>query len=106
MNYADADVPYTRVHEFRHLHHERNYATERSIICREYPKACAPDDEPYYPVRAPDDLAKLARYSAENAEKVIFGGRLGAYAYLNMDQVIEQALDVYEQQLKYRVLNK
>ncbi|MFM8895349.1 MAG: hypothetical protein ACKOE2_08235, partial [Actinomycetales bacterium] len=23
MNYADLDVPFTRIHEFRHLHPER-----------------------------------------------------------------------------------
>ncbi len=25
MNYADADVPFTRIHEFRHFHPERDY---------------------------------------------------------------------------------
>ncbi len=29
MNYSDLDVPYTRIHEFRHFHPERNYDTPR-----------------------------------------------------------------------------
>ena len=35
MNYADERVPYTRVHEFRHLHPERAHGP-RTIIYREY----------------------------------------------------------------------
>ena len=38
MNYADADVPYTRIHEFRHFHPERadRYPTDKTVIMREF----------------------------------------------------------------------
>ena len=32
MNYADAQVPYTRIHEPRHLHPERRYSKNKSLI--------------------------------------------------------------------------
>jgi len=28
VNYNDIDVPFTRIHEFRHFHPERNYGTD------------------------------------------------------------------------------
>ncbi|CPZ13095.1 UDP-galactopyranose mutase (Glf) [Mycobacteroides abscessus] len=34
MNYNDADVPYTRIHEFRHFHPERAYPTDKTVIMR------------------------------------------------------------------------
>ena len=50
MNYADEDVPYTRIHEFRHFHPERDYPTDRTVIMREYSRFAEADDEPYYPI--------------------------------------------------------
>ena len=35
MNYNDADVPYTRIHEFRHFHPERDYPPDKTVIMRE-----------------------------------------------------------------------
>ncbi len=35
MNHPDLEVPYTRVHEFRHFHPERRYPQDRTIIARE-----------------------------------------------------------------------
>src|SRR5262249_4514095 len=32
MNYADKEIPFTRIHEFRHLHPERTYTTEKTVI--------------------------------------------------------------------------
>lgn len=37
MNYADEDVPYTRIHEFRHFHPEReHYPADKTVIMREF----------------------------------------------------------------------
>jgi UDP-galactopyranose mutase len=30
MNYNDIDVPFTRIHEFKHFHPERPYAGRRA----------------------------------------------------------------------------
>lgn len=98
MNYADTDVPYTRIHEFKHLHPERfdHYPADRTVIAREYSRFAGSDDEPYYPVNTPEDREKLLAYrdlaAAEPA--VFFGGRLGSYQYLDMHMAIGQALKV------------
>jgi UDP-galactopyranose mutase len=46
VNYSDLDVPFTRIHEYRHLHPERNYQTDSTIISREYSRFALRDDEP------------------------------------------------------------
>ncbi|SDN84822.1 UDP-galactopyranose mutase [Actinomyces ruminicola] len=101
INYPDADVPYTRVHEFRHYHPERTYPDDATVIMREYSRMATGDDEPYYPVGTPADRERLARYrqlTAESeAQRVAFGGRLGSYRYLDMDRTIAAALECFEQ---------
>ena len=51
MNYADEDVPYTRIHEFRHFHPERTwYPKDKTVIVHEYSRFAESGDEPYYPI--------------------------------------------------------
>ncbi|HEY6434398.1 MAG TPA: UDP-galactopyranose mutase [Acetobacteraceae bacterium] len=100
MNYSDASVPYTRVHEFRHLHPERHYGN-RTVVFREYSHAAGSDDEPFYPVGTPEDRQRYHRYAARAAKEVnvFFGGRLGSYKYLDMHQAIGAALKLWQTQL-------
>jgi UDP-galactopyranose mutase len=102
MNYADEDVPYTRIHEFRHFHPERDYPQDRTVIMREYSRVAEADDEPYYPVGTPQDRAMLQRYreKARAEPGVVFGGRLGTYQYLDMHMAIASALGMYENVLR------
>lgn len=97
MNYADTDVPYTRIHEYRHLHPERadRYPADRTVIAREFSRFAGVDDEPYYPVNTPQDREKLLAYRDLMAAEpqVFFGGRLGSYQYLDMHMAIGQALN-------------
>jgi UDP-galactopyranose mutase len=97
MNYADVDDPFTRVHEFRHLHPERGEASDRTVIFREYSRRAERDDEPYYPINTTVDRQMYDRYRALAAleHDVIFGGRLGTYRYLDMHQAIGAALRVF-----------
>jgi len=92
MNFADLDVPYTRIVEPKHFHRERRLTQERTVIIREY--SYADPSKPYYPVRLADDLELLARYQALASleTQVIFGGRLAEYKYYDMDDVIAEAL--------------
>lgn len=103
MNYADADVPYTRIHEFRHFHPERSgqYPQDRTVIAREYSRFAGREDEPYYPVNTPDDRASLTRYRelSQAEPEVYFGGRLGTYQYLDMHMAIGSALSMWRNQL-------
>lgn len=98
VNYADADVPWTRIHEFRHLHPERRYPTRRTVIHREYSRAAAPGDEPYYPVNTEADRRTYEEYRALAAAlpNLAFGGRLGTYRYLDMHQAVGAALKLVE----------
>ncbi len=102
MNYADAAVPYTRIHEFRHFHPERTwYPTDKTVIMREYSRFATREDEPYYPVNTADDRAGLLKYrDLRGGEKdVYFGGRLGTYKYLDMHMAIGSALSMFTNQL-------
>jgi UDP-galactopyranose mutase len=104
MNYADSDVPYTRIHEFRHFHPERNYRTDKTVIFREYSRFAQRGDEPYYPINTAEDRAKLERYRElarkETANRnVLFGGRLGTYKYLDMHMAIGSALSMYDNKI-------
>ncbi|MDB5540624.1 MAG: glf [Devosia sp.] len=94
VNYADLDVPFTRIVEYRHLHPERPYPEDRTVIVRERPRAAGRGDEPYYPIDTPADRAVLQRYRqrAASVPNVWFGGRLGTYTYLDMHQAIALAL--------------
>lgn len=101
MNYNDADIPYTRIHEFRHFHPERDYPDDKTVIMREYSRFAEADDEPYYPINTDSDRAVLAAYRdrarAETAAAgVLFGGRLGTYQYLDMHMAIASALTMYD----------
>lgn len=94
VNYADAEVPFTRIVEYRHLHPERDYPADRTVIVREYPRFAAGTDEPFYPIDTAADRARYLRYKARTGAEpnVLFGGRLGTYAYLDMHQAVAMAL--------------
>ena len=102
MNYAGSDVPYTRIHEFRHFHPEREYPSDKTVIMREFSRFATRDDEPYYPVNTPEDRERLLKYreltGGENG--VLFGGRLGTYQYLDMHMAIGSALSMYTNKLE------
>ena len=106
MNYNDADVPYTRIHEFRHFHPERSeYPSDKTVIVKEYSRFASEDDEVYYPINTPEDREKLEAYrrlaAAESEQhNVLFGGRLGTYQYLDMHMAIAAALTLFDNQLR------
>jgi UDP-galactopyranose mutase len=104
MNYNDGDVPFTRIHEFKHFHPERDYpdAKDKTVIVREYSRAAEIDDEPYYPINTAEDREKLMKYRdlAKKEPMVLFGGRLGTYKYLDMHMAIGSALSMYDNKLK------
>jgi UDP-galactopyranose mutase len=93
VNYPAADVPYTRITEYRHMtgQHELPWST----LHAEYPRA---EGDPYYPIPRPENRELYHRYEklSEQEGGVTFVGRLARYQYLNMDQVVGQALSTYE----------
>ena len=91
VNYPDTDVPFTRIVEIKHATGQNIAAT---TILREFPKNWTPDDEPYYPIPAPDAHAAYQKYAqlATTEKNTSFIGRLATYRYYNMDQVTAMAL--------------
>ena len=102
MNYADTEIAFTRIHEFRHFHPERNYPKDASVIMREFSRFAESGDEPYYPINTDDDRRKLLAYRdlAKGEQGVLFGGRLGSYKYLDMHMAIGSALSRWENVVK------
>ena len=96
VNYTEADVPFTRIHEFKHYHPEdkARMAMPKTVIMREFPRAWKSGDEPYYPVNNPESQALLEKYREEAAKipGLVIGGRLGEYKYYDMDQSVGMAL--------------
>ena len=101
MNYPDADVPFTRIHEFRHFHPERDYTKDATVIMREFSRFAEKGDEPYYPVNTAVDRQKLLAYRdlAAGESDVLFGGRLGTYKYLDMHMAIGAALSMVDNKI-------
>ena len=104
MNFSDADVPYTRAIEFKNFNPERadQQNPDKTVVWEEYSRFADRDDEPYYPINTEADKALYAQYKQKAAEEpnVVFGGRLGTYAYYDMHNVIDQALTAYEEQIE------
>jgi UDP-galactopyranose mutase len=104
MNYADQDVPWTRIHEFKHYNPERRDAFESpsTIVCREYPQTWRAGLEAYYPINNSRNRELCQRYQelAAKTPNLIMGGRLGAYQYWDMDKAIAHALDMVDRLLQ------
>ncbi len=98
VNYPDLDVAFTRIHEFRHLHPERAYSNNQTVVMREFSRQAGLEDEPYYPINSPEDRDKLAKYRKlqELESNTFFGGRLGTYLYLDMHMAIASAMNMIE----------
>ncbi|HSO70268.1 MAG TPA: UDP-galactopyranose mutase [Arachnia sp.] len=97
INECDEDVPYTRTLEFKHFHPERTHRSG-TVVVREYSRFAVAGDEPFYPVATADDRARLEQYreSAVGEPRVLFGGRLGTYQYLDMHMAIGSALSRFD----------
>lgn len=91
VNYTEYEIPYTRIIEHKHFEFGKQ---EKTVISREYPAEWTEGSEPYYPVNNEENNALYAKYKAlaDSEEKVIFGGRLGTYRYLDMHHIVAEAL--------------
>jgi UDP-galactopyranose mutase len=96
INEPSEDVPYTRTTEFRHISGQAPHHS--STLAVEYPRS---EGDPYYPIPNDETRALYRRYEALGAARpdVTFVGRLARYQYLNMDQVVGQALSAAEKLL-------
>jgi UDP-galactopyranose mutase len=97
MNYCDADVPHTRITEHKHFTYWEKF--DKTICYKEFSKETTENDIPYYPKRLQSDKTLLLKYraDAEQLNDVSFLGRLATYRYMDMHNVIGEALDFSKQ---------
>ena len=95
VNYTDSETPYTRIIEHKHFEFG---SQPKTVITREFPSEWKNGDEPYYPVNDEKNMSLFNKYNelANSQPKVIFGGRLGQYRYLDMDDTVDAALGMAE----------
>ena len=93
MNYTDKETPFTRIVEHKHFEFGKGNP-DKTIITREYSVIWEQGMEAYYPVNNEENAEIYEKYRklAEQEKQVQFGGRLGTYRYMDMDQVINEAL--------------
>ena len=93
INYPDLKDKFTRIHEPKHLHPEREvFKSNKTLIIKEFPTIN--HDEPYYPINNLENIMLLKKYKqlAKKIEKFDFGGRLANYSYYDMDMTILSAI--------------
>eukprot|EP01064_Diplonema_japonicum_P015057 TRINITY_DN22821_c0_g1_i1.p1 TRINITY_DN22821_c0_g1~~TRINITY_DN22821_c0_g1_i1.p1 ORF type:complete len:482 (+),score=174.54 TRINITY_DN22821_c0_g1_i1:53-1447(+) len=99
VNYTSAEVPFTRIVEYKHTPNQpeaiKAGECKDSVVYYEYSTA---EGDPYYPVPNPANAALYEKYKAlaEKEEGVCFVGRLASYKYFNMDQAILNALEMFD----------
>jgi UDP-galactopyranose mutase len=105
INYTEKEIPYTRVIEHKHFEFGIQPTT---VITREYPDDYKQGKEPYYPVNDETNTKLLHQYNELAAQypNVLFGGRLAQYAYIDMDDTIELALNLAEKEQSKNLKNR
>jgi len=91
VNYPN-EQDYTRITEFKHLYLQSH---PKTTVCYEYSTDAG---TPCYPIPTPANrrLYNEYRARADELDNVYFVGRLAQYEYLNMDQVVDRALDLFD----------
>lgn len=97
VNYTDKTVPYTRTIEHKHFEFGRQPFT---IVSEEYPFEWCSGVEPYYPINDEKNQMRYRKYAAlaGRERNVVFGGRLGAYCYTDMQDTIGNALELVKRE--------
>lgn len=93
MNFTDSETPHTRIIEHRHF--DKNCTSNKTVITREFPVRweCR-SQEKYYPVDDKKNRETIQAYRqlAMADKRTVFCGRLGEYAYIDMDQTVLRAI--------------
>lgn len=96
-NFTD-NTPYTRIIE--HKHFNRTNESSYTVLSYEYSKEYDHTTKqiPFYPIGQKKNKQTYAQYQSLSLQEsnVFFGGRLGSYRYLDMDDTIEEAFLLFE----------
>jgi UDP-galactopyranose mutase len=101
FNHVDLKVPFLRSVEHKHFYkrtpkHDTLIVGrhEPTVVSYDHPISFKDNPEPYYPIRNEQNSELYARYFNLKKEmsNVTFGGRLGEYKYLDIDQTVASAI--------------
>lgn len=94
MNFTSSDIPYTRIIDHK-MFLNKTKSINHSILTYEFPEQYKYGLIPYYPIPNKQNNELYNKYLDLNKNSnIILGGRLGLYKYLNMDKIIEIALNL------------
>ncbi len=95
VNYTTSEK-FTRISEFTKFCCPPQ---EKTVIVKEYSKACGEEDIPYYPIPKQECLADYEKYllDAQQVKNLYLLGRLACYRYMNMDVAVKSAMELAEQ---------
>jgi|LakMenE18May11ns_1017448.scaffolds.fasta_scaffold9958988_4 UDP-galactopyranose mutase len=105
FNHVDMSVPHIRTIEHKHFyknnpkHYEvKLQSKEETVVSYDIPVAFKDHPEPYYPIRDDKNSELYNKYAdlKTNHKEITFGGRLGEYKYLDIDQTIASALTKFK----------
>lgn len=92
VNYTSHNKPYTRIIEHKHFEFGKQ---NKTVISEEYSTKWKPGLERFYPINNEENNERYNKYleKSKKIKDVYFVGRLGYYKYMDMDKVVESALD-------------
>jgi UDP-galactopyranose mutase len=93
INYPN-EHEFTRTVEIKHVTGQKH---DQTVVCYEYPRNRG---DPYYPVLSAESQELYAAYQAlasseREQNRVYMAGRLGNFCYINSDQAISRALELF-----------
>jgi len=91
VNYTDKSHPYTRIIEHKYFLNEKS---EKTVITIETPVKYTDNKLPLYPMNDEKNNILYNKYKekASQMSNLIISGRLGSYAYYDMNKVVELAM--------------
>ncbi len=95
VNYPN-DYNFTRITEFKHIY---PINSNKTTILKEYPQEhIVGKNEPYYPIFTEENNRNYNKYLeySKQFKNLILLGRLAEYKYYDMDDIIEQAMNVFK----------
>jgi UDP-galactopyranose mutase len=95
INFVDDKNSYTRVVEHKYL---SGQSTAKTTVSFEYSNF---DGEPFYPVPSKENNNLFNKYHqrSQSLSSVFFLGRLAEYQYYNMDQVVANTLQIFQERI-------
>jgi len=95
INYVNMKDKCTRAVEYKQITEQKSDSTTISI---EYPQV---EGEPFYPIPTAEHRELYLKYKekADTLKNVLFCGRLAEYQYYNMDQVVANTLNKFENEM-------